>query len=363
MRLPLALLVLLPASAQPQSLLKSADSIRLTRGIPGMVFAVFSGDSIMDQGAVGFKKYRTKDPLLINDRFDIGTNTAAFTAYIAGRLVEQGKITWTTKLLDVYPEFRKSAFPVYQNITLADLLSCRTRIPSLAEPDQWTPIPGFDGPTMSARRRAFTFYMLQQKPAAYRADPTQYGFSVAGYVMAASMLEKVSNKKWENLVVEYVSKPLKINIRYGWPNLEDSAATSGHWSQGGSLHAEEHHTWVKLSPLLYPAQDINISLGDYIRFMQENLCGLRGQKAHLSQTNMEYLHYGVLDYAMGWHNGVLENISYSFHEGRSLLFDCRAVLLKERNRGILVLCNSSDKDARGAVLNLTRMLEAYALQN
>jgi CubicO group peptidase (beta-lactamase class C family) len=356
------LLILSPVLTQAQSLLQSADSIRLTRRIPGIVFAVFSSDSILDQGAVGYKKYRTKDPLLLTDRFDIGTNTAAFTAYIAAKLVEEGKITWTTKLLDVYPEFRKSAFPVYQNITLSDLLSCRTRIPSMVQPDQWSPIPGFDGPTMSARRKAFTFFMLQQKPAPYQADPTKYGFSAAGYVIAASMLEKVSHKKWENLVVEYLSKPLKINIRYGWPNLEDSLATSGHWFQGNSFHAEDHNTWAKPSAILYPAQDINITLGDYIKFMQENLRGLLGQKTHLRKVDMEYLHYGVLDYAMGWNNGVLENVSYSFHEGRSLLFDCRAVVLKEKNRGILVLCNSSDKDARGGVLNLTRLLEAYALE-
>jgi D-alanyl-D-alanine carboxypeptidase len=362
MRVFLYSFMLLPFLSNSQSLHHSADSVRITRGIPGMVYAVFSSDSILELGAVGYKTYRTKDTLRVTDRFDIGTNTAAFTSYIAARMVEEGKIKWTTKLLDIYPERKKKAFPVYQDITLSALLSNRTRVPRFSTMEEWNHVPIFDGPNLSARRKSFTFYMLEQKPGPYNPSPNPVSFSVAGYIMAASMLEKAAGKKWENLVTEYLDKPLKISIKYGWPNLEDSTATSGHWNPGDYFRAEDHHTWVRLSPILNPANDINITLVDYIKFMQENLRGLLGKKAHLSQQSFEYLHYGLLDYAMGWNNGVLENVSYSFHEGISLLFDCRAAVLKEKDIGIIVMCNSSDKDARGAVLNFLRILEVYALE-
>jgi CubicO group peptidase (beta-lactamase class C family) len=175
--------------------------------------------------------------------------------------------------------------------------------------------------------------------------------------MAASMLEKVSGKSWETLVDEFLNKPLHISVKFGWPANADSSAPLGHWFQSGVFHSESKNTWLQLNAILYPSHNINISLPDYILFMQENLSGLLGKKAHLSQETFQYLHFGILDYALGWNNGSLDDHSYSFHEGQSLLFNCRAEIIKEKNLGIIVMCNSGDHDGRGGVLNLSRLIE------
>src|SRR5450755_516286 len=89
-----------------QALRESADSIRIIRGVPGMVYAVFSTDSILESEALGYRAFKQKDLIQITDRFNIGTNTAAFTAFIAAKLVQAGKIKWTTRLIDVFPEIK-----------------------------------------------------------------------------------------------------------------------------------------------------------------------------------------------------------------------------------------------------------------
>jgi CubicO group peptidase (beta-lactamase class C family) len=361
MKLYLFSCILIPALSFSQQMVNTADSVRLTRRIPGMVYAVFTSDSILEIGAVGYKKYRTKDSIHINDRFDIGTNTAAFTSYIAAMMVQAGKIKWNSKLLDIFPEFKKQTLPVYENITLSELLSNQTRLPPYSEIDDWYKIPMLEGTTMSAKRRKFTQYMLQQKPVYPTGQSDRKPFSISGYVVAASMLERVAGKKWENLVIEYLNTPLKISIRYSWPNLEDSTATYGHWFQSNYFHSEDPNTWLIPNTVLYPAHDINITLPDYITFLQENLRGLNGKKSRLGQKYCEYVHYGILDYSLGWNNGVLENNSFSFEEGISLLFNCRAEILREKDIGIIVMCNSGDRDGRAGVLNLTRILESYAL--
>jgi hypothetical protein len=96
---------------------------------------------------------------------------------------------------------------------------------------------------------------------------------------------------------------------------------------------------------------------DYIKFMQMNLKGLSGGKTHLSQAGFEFLYFGLQDFSMGWNNGSYNNQSFAFHEGLSLLFNCRTEILKEKDCAIIVMCNSGDKDGRGAVLDLTRLLE------
>lgn len=339
-----------------QSLRETADSIRLIRGVPGIAYAVFSGDSILEFQTLGYRVFKFKAAIQESDKFNIGTNTAAFTAYVAAKLVEAGKIKWDTRLQQIFPEFNSKTFPVYKSITFLDLLSCRSRIQPFMDLDEWQKIPDTRG-NIIAKRKAFTYWMLQRKPNMENFNQQKIVFSLAGYVMAASMMEKVTGKAWEELLTQYIRKPFKILINFSWPNLSDTAAPAGHWDKGGDFHAEEADTWTKGHPVLYPGHDISISLPDYIKYMQENLQGLTGKKAHLPETAFEFLFYGISDFALGWNNGNLNDQSFAFHEGLSLLFNCRTEILKEKNRGIIVMCNSGDKDGRGAVLDITHLLE------
>jgi CubicO group peptidase (beta-lactamase class C family) len=345
-----------PYTGSGQSLRDAADSIRVIRGVPGMAYAVFSKDSVFDFQVIGYRVFKLKDSIERNDRFNIGTNTTAFTAYIAARLVESGKIKWTTKLLQIFPEFSRKTLPVYRNINLQDLLGSRSRVQPFMEMNEWSNIPGTAGDIV-AKRKSFTYWVLQQKPNMENFNQQKIVFSLAGYVMAASMLEKVTGKSWEDLVTEYIRKPLNISMRYSWPNRMDPAAPAGHWYHGGSFHSEPPDTRVKVQPVLYPGQGISINMPDYIKYMQMNLQGLTGRKSFLSQAGFEFLYFGLPDYALGWNNGSFNDQSYAFHEGLSLLFNCRTEILKEKNRCIIVMANSGDKDGRGAVLDLTRLLE------
>jgi len=345
-----------PFQGNSQTLNNAADSIRIIRGVPGMVYAVFSEDSILEYDAIGYREFKLKDRIDKSDRFNIGTNTAAFTAYIASLLVEKNKIKWSTLLLSVFPEFKKKAFPVYQSITFQDLLSSRSRIQAFMDYNDWFKIPAVKG-NIIAQRKAFTGWMLQRKPNMENFLTDKIVFSLAGYIMAVSMMEKVTGLAWEDLLTEYVRKPLKISIHYSWPNLTERNAPAGHWLQGGYYHAEAPDTWIKGSPVLYPAHDITISMPDYIKFMQDNLAGLSGKYASLPRKSYEFMFFGMPDYALGWNNGSLNDQGFAFHEGISLLFNCRTEILKEKKIGIIVMCNAGDKDGRGAVLDLTKLLE------
>jgi CubicO group peptidase (beta-lactamase class C family) len=339
-----------------QTIRDKAESIRIVRGVPGMAYAVFSKDSIIEFQVIGYRVFKKKDTIERYDRFNIGTNTAAITAYIGAKLVESGKIKWNTHLLEVFPGFKKKTLPVYKSIRFEDLLNSRTRLPSFMEMSEWFKIPNTKGNIVS-KRLFFTYWILQRKPNMENFNQQKIVFSLAGYVVAASMMEKVTGKSWEDLVAEYIRKPLNISTRYSWPNRTDLSAPAGHWYQGGSFHSEDPDTWVKVHPILYPGQGISINMPDYIKYMQLNLRGLSQTKPNVSKSDFEFLFFGFPDFAMGWNNGSYFGKSFAFHEGLSLLFNCRTEILKEKDRGIIVMCNSGDKDARGAVLDLTKLLE------
>ncbi|HYC29715.1 MAG TPA: hypothetical protein VEB42_12875, partial [Chitinophagaceae bacterium] len=92
------------SASSGQAMIKTADSVRRVRGIPAIGYAVFTSDQILDMGVVGYRKYRTKDSVQLADRFHIGTNTFAFTSYIAAKLVEAKKITWVTTYAQLFPQ-------------------------------------------------------------------------------------------------------------------------------------------------------------------------------------------------------------------------------------------------------------------
>jgi D-alanyl-D-alanine carboxypeptidase len=347
--------VILSDTPRARTILEAAESIRLIRGVPGMAYAVFSKDSIIDFAVLGYRVFKSKERIEKYDRFNIGTNTAAFTAYIAARLVDAGYIKWTTPLLKVFPSFSKT-LPVYRSIKFQDLLGSRSRVQPFMEMSEWFKIPETKGDIV-AKRRAFTYWILQRRPNMENFNQQKIVFSLAGYVMAASMMEKVTGKSWEDLVTQYIRKPLNISLRYSWPNRLNAAAPAGHWFQGGSFHSEDPDTWVKVHPVLYPGQGISISMPDYIKYMQMNLRGLAGKHTRIPKTVFDFLFFGMADYAMGWNNGSYLNQSFTFHEGISLLFNCRTEILREKDRCIIVMSNSGDKDSRGAVLDITHLLE------
>jgi CubicO group peptidase (beta-lactamase class C family) len=347
--------VILSDTPRARTILEAAESIRLIRGVPGMAYAVFSKDSIIDFAVLGYRVFKSKERIEKYDRFNIGTNTAAFTAYIAARLVDAGYIKWTTPLLKVFPSFSKT-LPVYRSISFQDLLGSRSRVQPFMEMSEWFKIPETKGDIV-AKRRAFTYWILQRRPNMENFNQQKIVFSLAGYVMAASMMEKVTGKSWEDLVTQYIRKPLNISLRYSWPNRLNAAAPAGHWFQGGSFHSEDPDTWVKVHPVLYPGQGISISMPDYIKYMQMNLRGLAGKHTRIRKAEFDFLFFGMADYAMGWNNGSYLNQSFAFHEGLSLLFNCRTEILREKDRCIIVMSNSGDKDSRGAVLDITHLLE------
>jgi CubicO group peptidase (beta-lactamase class C family) len=55
-------------------------------------------------GAVGVRKYGTDTPVTINDQFHLGSDTKAMTATMLATLVEEGKLSWGTRLEQVFPD-------------------------------------------------------------------------------------------------------------------------------------------------------------------------------------------------------------------------------------------------------------------
>jgi CubicO group peptidase (beta-lactamase class C family) len=355
-----ALLVIGASVCYGQSMIKMADSIRRTRGIPAIGYVVFSSDKIIDMGVSGFRQYRKRDSVLLTDRFHIGTNTFAFTSWIAAKLVEMGKIKWTTTYAQLYPQYKTKLNASFKDVALKDLLNNTAGLASYNKPDDFAFVPVFAGDIMS-QRKEFAYWVLQ-RPGLEVDRKTRMVPSVVGYGIAAAMLEKAAGMPWEKMLEDFINKPMGISAKTGWPNKISPQQPAGHWARYGNLAAESPDSWLKSHTGVIPGFDINISIGDYAKFLQQNLKCLRGENGLLTSKAVELIHFGLPDYSFGWHNAVVGKDRISYHTGESHIFVSHVELIPEKNIGVLVVGNNGESMGKGGVLNLCRLLREYYLK-
>lgn len=340
-----------------QEMLKVADSVRKYRNIPGLVYAVFTTDAIIDSGASGVKKMRFKDPIRWQNRFQIGGTTATFTSYLAARMVQEGKISWNTSIIKIFPELDGKTMKIYHHITLQQLLSQQAGLPPYEEYKYWRDIHSLPG-TASQQRAMFVGMMLKRKPTLI-IDSSQSVYSVAGTAIAAAMLERVSKKSWEQLTDQYINKALNIKVEFGFPALKDSTQPWGHWDNYFDLTAHIDDYWARFFPPIAPAGNINISMNDFILFVRDHLLALQNKKSVIGMEKAEHLLFEKANYATGWYNTKWRGMNIAFCPGRGGLFSSYVEIIKEKNIGIIVMCNSGSVDGRSGVSNLAKMLRHY----
>jgi D-alanyl-D-alanine carboxypeptidase len=350
---------LLSSTLKAQDLTKVGDSLMRVYQIPELGFAVLKADTILEMKTLGHHRNDLIDQsnkANLSDYLHLGSNTKAITGFIAAWLVERKKLMWTTKFFDLFPELKKGSNPAYLDITLADLLSHRARVQPFLKGEDFEKLPSFKG-AVSERRKAFVGWLLKQTPVAEDAEP--YHYSNAGYSIATLMLEKVSNKTWEELVEEVLHKQLKLNYKMGWPNLKDANQPWGHWIEGGVLVPVKPDVNYKLA-LVEPAGDISMPILDYAKFIQMNLQGLTGKDNYLKSETYRYLHFGIKDYSIGWINTTTDQVQVSDHTGSAGTFFSYAFLYASKNTAYIILINNgTPKGEEGLFKFLDAMVQKY----
>jgi len=336
-----------------QKTVQFADSIRRLYNIPEISYAVIDSKSTFEIAALGRHNIYLTDTATLNDRFHIGSNTKAMTAFIVAKYVEEGKLKWTTKFFDIFPEWKENSKEQYYHITLQDLLSHRARIqPFQGENDPI--IPDFKG-TNQEKRWAFGKFVLTLNPL--EIDTIQkFNYSNADYTLATLMLEKVTKKIWEQLVENVFNKDLKLDIKLSWPENQKIKDTWGHFFENDKLIPVPSNTNYHLD-YTEPAGDINIKLKDYVKFIQLNLQGLKGYNNYLTAKTYQFIHKGIENYSLGWYNIYENEIELSTHSGTAGTYYTLVHIDRTKEKAYIIFTNSFNQETQQGVRLLMRKLK------
>lgn len=336
-----------------QNHVQYADSIRVSNAIPELSYAVVSGDKILEINALGVHSVDLKDAATLNDRFHIGSNTKAMTAFVIAKYVEKGKLKWSTKFFNLFPDLKKTSKPDYYNITLEELISHQARIqPFQGENDP--AVPDFKG-TNQEKRNQFGKFVLTLDLAKIDSDH-KYIYSNAGYTLATMMLEKVTRKSWEQLIDQVFNKDLKLDVKLSWPENQIAKDTWGHSFENNKLIPVPSNTDYHLD-YTEPAGDINIKLTDYIKFIQLNIKGLQGHDNYLKASTYHFIHKGIEGYSLGWFNSYEDNKDFSTHSGTAGTYYTIAAIDRRDFIGYIIFTNSFNESTVNGVRLLMRKLK------
>lgn len=343
-----------------QKTIRYADSLRIVKHIPEISYAVVNDKSILEMEAIGLHSVQLKDPATLNDRFHIGSNTKAMTAFIIAKYVELGKLKWTTKFLDIFPEWKEKSRPEYTHITLQDLLSHKAGIQPFQgnagfETDEEIKLPVFKG-SNPEKRNQYGQFILTIEPV--KTDENMpFVYSNAGYVLATLMLERTTGKTWEQLVEKVFNKDLKLDVKLSWPENQKKKDTWGHTSENNILSPVPSSTINRLE-VDQPAGDINIKLKDYVKFIQLNLLGLEGKDNYLKADTYKFIHKGIENYSIGWYNIYENGKEFSTHGGSVGTYYTLVHIDRIKNQAYIIFTNSFNLDTQEGVKYLMRKLKA-----
>lgn len=197
------------STADEQRLDAALAPIRAKHELPAIAAAVVKGGRFVAVGATGTRVLGRSIPVAVADRFHIGSITKSMTATLAGALIERGQLAWTSSIGDVLGQAIPNLKPMFAAITLEQLLSHTSGLPSDNEEigALYFGSAAYAATLGEYRRRIISDWGTKHEP-----DSTggKFQYSNLGFIIVGAMIEQASGEAWEALIQSQIFAPLGL---------------------------------------------------------------------------------------------------------------------------------------------------------
>jgi D-alanyl-D-alanine carboxypeptidase len=187
---------------------RAVEGLRISEGkawgltVPGLAAAAITSDNqVSDTPAVtsGASDPPGTAPLMIPDRFHIGSATKTFTAAVILQLDQEGKLS----LQD--PISKWISYPNGAKITVEMLLSHTSGIPNFTQ-----------NPARTLKDTPETSIALSETQPPVFAPGSSWSYSNTNYIILGVIAERVTGKTWQDEIESRLLKPLGLTDTYVW---------------------------------------------------------------------------------------------------------------------------------------------------
>lgn len=317
---------------------------RLTR-VPGASVALVECGQIKYEAGFGMRDLEGQLPVTQNTVFRVGSTTKAMTSALIATWVDEGRLDFSTRAVDIDPSFRLPSEELTNSITVGQLMGMGTGLDE--PPPYW-----WEYSTVADLFQILPSLGIVGAPGMYLYNNAVY--ASAGYVgLAAAGVTPPSLDAYAHAMEQRIFHPIGM-----YPAaLSDQPANVSHdhaHSYGVSLvNGVNYEHRLPLFPIgaLAPAGSAVTSASALARFVVMQLNGgvapngarivseKNLMRTHAPQTLMGEGASGRVEYAMGW---VVQNeagVQTVWHNGGIDAFGTLMWTVPEDELGLVVLAN------------------------
>lgn len=170
-------------------------------GTAGLSLGVVHNDKLIHTANFGYRDHGSKLPANDETIFPGCSLTKAMISATVGVLVEEGALTWDTRVKDVLPGFQIRDQSLQNFTTITDLLAHRT---GMSTSNYWL---GSQNNILIAREDSLKFLNNQQAVKPFRG---QWQYNNLGYELAGLVIEQVSGQRWDKVLQSKILEPLSL---------------------------------------------------------------------------------------------------------------------------------------------------------
>lgn len=363
-------------TTKAQTSLDSMLEPYLTRyDLPAIAAAVIKDGKVVSAAAVGTRKAGIKIPVTIDDRFHLGSDTKAMTALLAAMLIEEGSLRWDTTPADIFPEIAEKMDPRFRRVTLEQLLSHTSGIPTDNEDMVRIYLEGMSQDGNLDDLRYWLIQQWSQRPL--ESEPgTKFAYSNMGYTIIGAMIERVVKKTWDEAITERIFIPLKLRTAGLGPqsSLGKIDAPLGHSIVDGKVKAVLAGPNGDVPSIIGPAGIAHMSILDFARWAGWNAGEGKRNPTLVKPETMRKLHTPVITmpkkkdakpgtppggkYALGWGELTVDWAPYPllYHGGSNGMNLAHIWIDTKHDFTIVIATNISGKKAKTAFFALANEL-------
>jgi beta-lactamase class C len=289
--------------------------------VAGLATAVVVNDKVVFEGTIGYANASDKEPVKPDTVFRLASLSKAFATGLTAILVQDGRLAWDTRLVNVLPFFKLKNVPDTQQATIADILGQRLGLPR----NTYDNMLEDDVPYEELVRK------LDEVDMACGVGKC-YGYQNVAFSLIGDAVYAMTGNFFYKLVDKRIFLPLGMQTAsYGRAGLESSKS----WARP---HRRTRRGWVPFEPKenyyrVAPAAGVNASLRDMEKWL---IAQMGGRPDVLSPAALDVLHTpGVPTpvelHSSPWRSGRLTAAHYALgwrvftYGGETLIYHAGAV--------------------------------------
>ena len=330
-------------------LVQQLEQQRQTHHVPGMAIGVVKDDKVVLTHGFGIANVEDETPVTPETVFAIGSATKAFTATLAGMLVDEGKMDWDDPVTEYLPYFQMDIASANESaeITLRDVLSHRTGFTRM-------------GLLFGSGQIPIEEVLLDATGAEpYVSFREKFHYSNVMYMSAGVAAGKVEGTDWDTLVTERIFEPLDMDSTTTSITQaeQDSRLASGYlWDE--DLQDYEYKPMRNVDNI-GPSGSINSNVIDMAQWLrlQLNRGEYEGRRL-ISEENLTETWTTQIDiatnvgYGMGWMIREWQGQPVIEHGGNVDGFSAQVAMLPESDLGFVLLTNASVSTLPSQAINM-----------